>query len=387
MLGEALVVAAVVTGTRSTTVSLICGVLLAALVTDTLARPGRVRADVGVVRAGAVRPVPGPGGGRRAVLRTPGEAVAAVIPSLRIRDAVHRGSTFGVATDGWGWFAAVEAEPFSSLDGRRDAAIPLPPLARLVGAAELPVTAIQVVTTSVPARAGRADAPFAVSYRELAAAASPGATASGATPRAPALDQTVLVVARFSPADAAAAARPRGDGVPGVEKALSAVLGHIAGELSLSGCASRRLDSAGLTIALADSLFPAGVPRDGTWRELRHVWQAGAIALQCWRIGPWPDLDLAALHDQLAVTGSLTVTTAVRLDPRSAHQSDVVGLLRVAAPVADLNEVSRAVNRVVSRAGGRLETLSGRQWAAVYASAPTATGAGVLMVRRDGEAA
>jgi type VII secretion protein EccE len=286
-------------------------------------------------------------------------AIRAFGPRLNVQDALHRGAVVGVADDGDGWFAAIEAAPLRGLDGWRQGDLPLGHLTGLVTTARLPVSAVQVVTTSVPAPAP-GGGPCFDSYRQLLG------------PLAVAAEHCTLVVVRFDLADALAAAAARGGGIAGLHRALSAALGRAGAALSDVGCAFRRLDSAGLAACLADSLFPLGVDIGTADRvaEQWTLWQGGDLALRTWRLTGWPVLGTAGLHDRLAAVGAASIATSVTIS-RGAGGPAVTGLIRVAAPHDALRTVGARVVEVVGGCGGRLEPLDGRHSAAAYAAAPT----------------
>jgi ESX secretion system protein EccE len=292
-------------------------------------------------------------------------ALRAVAPALRLIDANHRGRTIGVAEDGAGWFAAVDLAPVRGLDGYQHADVPVGRLAELLATQHLPVTAIQIVATTVPAPAPGAEtgSPCRRSYLDLLA------------DRPIVAEHSLRAVARMSGGDAVAASAARGGGLIGVQRALAAALGRVAAIVSSSGRAPETLDAGQLGAALLDSLYPAGFdpsPQAGI-EERWQAWQGKSLVHRTWRLRSWPRIPWSELHDRLVFTGVQTVVTSVTLskEPHGAKPTADV-LIRLVMPPSELTAASGRLTLALRGVGVSAEPVDGRHAAAAYASAPTA---------------
>jgi len=346
----------------------LAGTLLAlsiAIAVFAFKRPGRdtvtwaeKRALVKRFAAAKAQPVAGEGDVRMTALR-------AVAPALRLTDATHRGRTIGVAEDGAGWFAAVDLAPGRGLDGNRHTEVAVGRLAELLAAEHLPVTAIQIVATTVPAPAPGAEtgSPCRRSYLSLMA------------DRPMVADHSLRVVVRMSGSDAVAASAARGGGLKGVQLALAAALGRVAATISSSNCTAETLDSGQLGAAMLDSLYPAGfdpsqqVGIDEQWQ----AWKGETLVHRTWRLKAWPRIPLSELHDRLVYTGIQTVVTSLTLrkDPYRPQPGAEL-LIRLVMPPSELAAGSDRLALALRAVSIGAEPFDGRQAAAAYASAPTA---------------
>ncbi|GIH10639.1 type VII secretion protein EccE [Rhizocola hellebori] len=292
-------------------------------------------------------------------------ALKAIAPALRLTDATHRGRTIGVAEDGAGWFAAVDLAPGRGLDGNRHTQVSVAHLAELLVAEHLPVTAIQVVATSVPAPAPGAEtgSPCRRSYLSLIA------------DRPIVADHSLRIVARLSGGDAAAASAARGGGLKGVQRALAATLGNVVATVSAPDCVVETLDAAQLGAALLDSLYPAGFdPRQQTTvDEQWQAWHGKSLVHRTWRLKGWPRIPLSELHDRLVYTGIQTVVTSLTLrkDPYGTQPTADL-LVRLVMPLSELAAGDDRLTLALRAVNLSAEPVDGRQAAAAYASAPTA---------------
>ncbi len=292
-------------------------------------------------------------------------ALLAVAPALRLTDAEHRGRTIGVAEDGSGWFAAVDLAAGRGLDGNRHAEVPVGRLAELLGDEQLPVTAVQIVATTVPAPAPGAEtgSPARRSYLDLLA------------DRPIVAQHSLRVVARLSGGDAVAASAARGGGLKGVQRALAATLGRVVAIISSASCTVETLDAKQLGAALLDALYPAGLdPSAGAGIEEHwHAWEGTTLAHRTWRLKGWPRIPLSDLHDRLVFTGIQTVVTSVTLhkEPNGAQPRAEL-LIRLVMPLAELEAANDRLALALRAVNLAAEPVDGRQAAAAYASAPTA---------------
>jgi hypothetical protein len=292
-------------------------------------------------------------------------ALRAVAPALNLVDANHRGRTIGVAEDGAGWFAAVDLAPGRGLDGNHHADVAVGRLAELLAAEHLPVTAIQIVATTVPAPAPGAEtgSPCRRSYLDLLA------------DRPIAADHSLRAVARMSGGDAIAAAAARGGGMTGIQRGLAAALGRVAATVATPGRAPETLDAGQLGAALMDSLYPAGFDAisraviDEQWQ----AWQGMTLTHRTWRLKTWPRIAVSELHDRLVYLGVQTVVTSMTLHKDPYGKEPTVDLLiRLVMPHSELAAGSDRLTVALRAVGASAEPADGRQAAAAYASAPTA---------------
>ncbi len=295
---------------------------------------------------------------RRRAARAATDPVTALAPGLSIRTVFDRGSRIGVGQDSNGWYAVLEAMQPQTLRGERSGLLPLDRLVRVFSESAVPVSALQVVSHTVPAPTDVLDprAPCRQAYPELVVG------------EAIAAYQVLWVAVRLNPADAAAAAASRGGGLAGVDRALAAAVGRIGKALTTADVPYQVLDAEGLQAALALSVGSA----DNGY-EHWTAWQAGDCAYTCLRLTRWPQQPPAELFARLAAVPARAVSVALVLQPSGARIA-VRGLVRVACQpdalrttVADLTGAARA-------AGARLERVDGEHGPGVYATAPTGGG-------------
>jgi hypothetical protein len=238
-------------------------------------------------------------------------------------------------------------------------------LAELLVNEHLPVTAVQIVATTVPAPAPGAEtgSPSRRSYMELL------------KDRPIVADHSLRVVARISGADAVAASAARGGGLAGVQRALAAALGRVTATISSSKCAVETLDARQLGEAMLYSLYPTGVdPRDETAIvEQWQAWHGKNLVHRTWRLKAWPRIPLSELHDRLVFTGVQTVATSLTIRKDSEGTQPVAELLiRLVMAPAELAASDDRLALALRAVNISAEPVDGRQAAAAYASAPTA---------------
>lgn len=301
----------------------------------------------------------------RAAARATGSPLAALAPGLSVRTVFDRGSRIGVGQDSAGWYAVLEAMVPETLRGDRSGALVLDRLTRIFTETAVPVSALQVVSHTVPAPAGMLDAraPCWQAYTELVEGGPVAAY------------QVLWVAVRLNPADAAAAAASRGGGLAGVDRALAAAVGRIGKALTAADVAYRVLDAEDLLSALTTSCAPEEGDGAAAPEAYEHwtAWQAGNSAYTCLGLSRWPQQSPEALFAALSAVPARAVSVAVILQP-SGERIAVRALVRVVTQREALREAVAELTAVARRAGARLQRVDGEHGLGVYATAPTAGG-------------
>jgi type VII secretion protein EccE len=303
-------------------------------------------------------------------------ALRELSPALSVETAEERDTRIGVGHDGTGWFAVAEIESQSrtGVMGDRVEPLPLGVLAKVLLDEEFPVSAVQVVTQTVPAPApGLApQAPCQLSYRELAGAIT-----------GPVAHQVQWVAVRLDGEDAAEAAAARGGGTQGVHRAIAAALARCSKAIRGGDRTCRTLDADELVDALVRSCGVVGAgnaPGRNRTAEEWERWRGDGLAHAGYWIRDWPAVrpeggellaDLVA-HGGAETSLSLVLRRpAVMPDPDVEQAADLQGVVRVIAEPTALGPACASFVAVAERAGFGLRLLSGEQAPAIYSSAPT----------------
>jgi type VII secretion protein EccE len=305
--------------------------------------------------------------GARALVRLAGAdpraaAMATLRPGLTIRNLLHRGRSIGVGADDEGWFAAVAVAGWPDVSGSRNVRLDLDQMARIVEESTVPISTLQVVSHLTQAPIGLAENPARRSYLELAA------------PSGCPLDQAVWLVVRLDPADAVEAAASRGGGLEGVDRALAAMVSRVEKALAAAGVTAQVLDADGLGDALALACGLDALESRRPDRQLAgerwSTWLAGGTAHACFTVTQWPS---GSSHNLLAALAGVPATAVGLSVALHQHGSEVafLGLVRVAAPPAQLPAAVTRLTATSRRIGLRLRRLDGEQARGVYATAPT----------------
>jgi type VII secretion protein EccE len=281
---------------------------------------------------------------------------APLAPGLSVREVSDRGASFGVGLDGEGWYAAVAVLPGPGPRGSLD--LSLLRLAGLLQPVDLPVTTVQI---------GQ--------HRPAAPAAGPAAGMLAG----PDQDQ-VWVALRLDAGAAPAVAADRGGGLDGVHRALATALRRVVKVLRTAGLDGQALDAHGLATTLVEVTGGTGAaePPVEQWR----VWRVGGTGHVCFQLHGQLGAELVEVAARLGQppVESYTVTVALRAaapPPRvgppgaAGGQPLLTGVLRVAAPVAVLDQALARAAELGAWAGMRLRRLDGEHGPAVYAAAPT----------------
>ncbi|GAA4897542.1 type VII secretion protein EccE [Stackebrandtia albiflava] len=302
-----------------------------------------------------------------------GNVLAGLAPGLDMRDVTERGTRYGVAFDGAGWFTVVALDhsdataPVGLESGMLRALS-----SALLGADRGPAT-IQVVTHMVPAPSAEvdADAACARSYAELL----------GDDPVV-SHHMTWLAV-RLDGRDAASVAAARGGGSEGARRAVVASTRRLTRYLTDNGVDHRVLPSDSLRLALAHSVSGETVSAALHRRafEERRAWRVGALAHVVFGVeGRITDVDrLRRLWMSMAMLSTSFSAVSVVFRPLRNHGPAASGvrlqtMLRVAYD-AGLNESpADELVRAAAECGVHVWRHDGEHAAATYASAPTGGG-------------
>lgn len=294
-------------------------------------------------------------------------------PALQIETAEERGTRVGVGYDGTGWYAVAEIEAGAQAGVIGDPVEPLElgVLARVLLDEEFPVSAVQLVSQTVPAPASAlpAQAPCQQSYRELV----------GSLPAGAAAHQLHWVAVRLDSDEAAAAAEARGGGTEGVHRAITAALQRCAKAVKGNDRTGRILDGDELVDALVRSCGVLGAgnnPGRQRTAEEWERWRGDGLAHAGFWIKEWPTVgaDNGDLLARLVAYGPAesSLSLVLRRPRVQAEQMvDMQGVVRVIAEPAALPAATSAFVAGARQAGFQLRLLSGEQAPAVYASAPT----------------
>lgn len=297
-------------------------------------------------------------------------------PALTIDAAEERGVPMGVGYDGTGWFAAAEIEIGSDgVFSDVGEALPLGVLARTLLEEEFPVSAVQLVTHTVPAPTIALDgrSPCQQSYRELIAAAGNTAVAH----------QVQWLAVRLDADDAADVAAERGGGAAGIHKAMASAINRCAKVINSRNRSCRTLDRDELMDALVRSCGVMGAGAQPGHRRTNEEWQSwrgdGLVHTGFW-VHRWPDAraETPELLNQLiaacGVESSLSVLLrrpSLLADQETESAVDLAGIVRLIAEPALLGPAGSAFQQAAGMAGFGLRSLGGEQAPAVFATAPT----------------
>jgi type VII secretion protein EccE len=275
----------------------------------------------------------------------------------------------GIGADDHGWFAAVEVVP----PGTAAVAVPLDRLAALLVDGSVPVSAVQVVTWSVPAPHYLMPGQSACveSYRQLSV------DLFATVP--PALTGRTWVALRLDDGDAV----ERTDGTDAsARKVLDVALRRLGRSLTTAGTGHQVLDPARLTAAVATCV---GLGR-GTEQPVEEwdAWTAGGLAHAAFEVVRWPATVAAETLRELCQVPAAQVVTAIELRrdgsgesraDRAAREAGagfaIRAVLRVGAVPARLADAARQLTARAGQAGMRLRRLDGEQAPAGYFCAPT----------------
>jgi type VII secretion protein EccE len=291
-----------------------------------------------------------------------------VVENVSVADGAH----VGVARDDAGWYAVAAVTPNAPMRDDPDA-LPLDALAAALAEADQPGAVLQVVTQTVPAPSIEMHPSSAAgqSYRQLL-------SRFGTVP-VPA-DRTTWIAVRLDARSLAEAVTDDGADVDAAPAVVAALVRRVAKSLRRVGISHRLLDADELLGVLlrscdleptAQSAEPVQ-PREG-WSE----WHSARLAHRSFWIRDWPPVgQAAALLDWLSTAPSaMTSVSLIMASDEDSRMVDLRGLVRVAAPERELDQVCQAIVRGAQQARAGLFPLDGEQGPAVYASAPTGGGA------------
>lgn len=299
------------------------------------------------------------------------DALRVLAPGLSVEDVkTTTGSRVGVARDAAGWFAVAEV---AKAPGDGPTEVPVDTLAETLIDVDQPGAVLQVVVQTVPAPSvdTHPSSPAGYSYRHL--------IGSFGGLQIPA-DQTTWIAVRL---DARLLAEAMGQDWAGLNEvpALTAALARrVARSLNRHRLGFRLLDAEALVHALARSCDleqPADVTEPVRPREEWTQWHSARLTHRTYWLRSWPEVDrIGALLRGLSSVPAAMSTIALILvpEPRTGLL-DMRGLVRVAAPPADLTQVTQLATTGARQAGADLFPVEGEQGPAVYASAPTGGGA------------
>jgi type VII secretion protein EccE len=302
-------------------------------------------------------------------------ALRELSPALSVTTAEERGGRIGVGHDGLGWFATAEVRGHTGVIEGGAEPLALGALARTLLEDEFPVSAIQVVTHTVPAPASMlaAEAPCQTSYRELLGAVGGGSV----------VHQAQWVTVRLDGEDAADAAELRGGGTVGVHRAMAAALARVTTAVAGVDRDARALDADELLDALVRSCGVIGAGNNSGGPRTAEEWERwrgdGLTHVAYW-IRDWPSVHaeqgglLADLVADCGVETSLSVLLRKPLlaaDQETESAVDLQCVVRVMSEPEALRWACGGFVQAAERIGFGLRLLSGEQAPAVYASAPT----------------
>jgi len=283
----------------------------------------------------------------------------------------------GIGADDHGWFAAAEVVPPPTAA----TPVPLDRLTALLVDGSVPVSAVQVVTWSVPAPhyLVPAQAASVESYRQLSV------DLFGAVP--PASTSRTWVALRLDDDDAV----ERTDGTDAsARRVLDVALRRLGRSLTTAGTGHRVLDPGLLTAAVATCV---GLDRGADQpAEAWDAWTAGGLAHAAVAVVRWPGTASAETVRELCQVPAAQVVAAIELRraeaggsraARAAREAGAGGsrgagagfavraVLRVGTAPGRLADAVAQVTARAERAGLRLRRLDGEQAPAGYFCAPT----------------
>ncbi len=297
-------------------------------------------------------------------------------PALIIEAAEERGVPMGIGHDGSGWFAAAEIEVGSGgAFGDVVEPLSLGVLARTLLEEEFPVSAVQLVTHTVPAPTVALDgrSPCQQSYRELVGAGGDSAVAH----------QVQWLAVRLDDDEAADVAAERGGGTAGIHKAMASALTRCIKVTNSRNRSCRPLDRDELTDALVRSCGVMGTGAQPGSRRTGEEWQrwrGDGLAHAVYWVFRWPEIQANGpnLMNQLiaccGVENSLSIVIrrpTLTADQEGETAVDLAGIVRLIAEPALLGPAGDAFERAADTAGFGLRLLGGEQAPAVFATAPT----------------
>ncbi|WP_281369119.1 type VII secretion protein EccE [Phytohabitans rumicis] len=300
-------------------------------------------------------------------------ALRRLAPGLTVENvSVADGAHVGVARDDAGWYAVAAVTPSAPM--RDDPGlIPLDALAGALAEADQPGAVLQVVTQTVPAPSIDMHPSSAAgqSYRQLLAR-------FGTVP-VPA-DRTIWIAVRLDARTLAEAVADRDADLDTAPAVVAALVRRVAKSLRRVGVTHRLLDADELLDVLLRStdLEPTTESAEPVQpRESWSEWHSSRLAHRSYWIRDWPPVEqAAALLDWLSTAPAAMTSLALIMAPdEDTRMIDLRGLIRVAAPAEELNQVCQAIKRGAQQARAGLFPLDGEQGPAVYASAPTGGGA------------
>ncbi|SBW21696.1 Otogelin [Candidatus Protofrankia californiensis] len=307
-------------------------------------------------------------------------ALSVLAPGLTVEDIpAADGTRVGVAQDDAGWFAVAARSTGAAMCDDPGERLPLEVLATALADANQPGAVLQVVRHTVPAPGldTHPASPADQSYRQLLAEFGAAPVPLDAIP----LDAVTWIAVRLDRRALAEAGADIGtdrDAAP-APAVVAALLRGAAKSLRRVGIPCQVLDAAGLVDALArscdlDLTAPGSAP--AARREKWTTWHSARLAHRCFWIRSWPPVEeAAALLDRLAATpAAVTNVTMIMVPDNDNDLIDLRGLVRVAAPAADLDRICQTITDLAVQAHAELFPLDGEQAPAVYASAPTGGG-------------
>lgn len=303
-------------------------------------------------------------------------ALRELSPALSVDAAEERGGRMGVGYDGSGWFAVAEIEVGTSgVFGDSGEPLPLGVLAKALLEEEFPVSALQLVTHTVPAPtvALTGQAPCQQSYRELVGQTGDGGVAH----------QVQWIAVRLDGDEAADVAEERGGGATGIHRAMAAALTRCAKVINTRERTCRTLDSDELVDALVRSCGVMGAGATPGARRTSEEWQRwrgdGLAHVGYW-VKDWPEVrgDQAGMLNTLVASCGVESSLSLMLrrptlasDQETEAAVDLAGVVRVIAEPELLGPASQAFQQAAGSAGFQLKLLSGEQAPAVFTTAPT----------------
>jgi type VII secretion protein EccE len=193
-------------------------------------------------------------------------------------------------------------------------------------------------------------------------------------------DRTIWVAVRLDARTLAEAVADGGADLDAAPAVVAALVRRVAKSLRRVGVTHRLLDADELLDVLLRScdLAPTTQSAEPVQpREDWSEWHSSRLVHRSFWIRDWPPVDQAgALLDWLSTAPSAMTSLALILSlDDDSGMFDLRGLVRVAAPAGDLDQVCQAIKRGAQQAKAGLFPLDGEQGPAVYASAPTGGGA------------
>jgi ESX secretion system protein EccE len=299
-------------------------------------------------------------------------ALRSLAPGLALRDVtMSDGARVGVARDDAGWFAAVALTPSARVDGEA-APVPVDTLAGVLADSGRPGTVLQLLTHTVPApgRDLHVTAPAAASYRQLTGPYGPIPL--------PAHRESTVVARVDARMLAEELLNAGADADVDAASALVAGLGRrVARSLRRAGVACRALDADELLRALVRSCDVEAGDQPVSGREEWTEWHSAALAHRTFWLQTWPPADqVGSLLDWAAGLPADQTNVSLLLAPAGTDDLSARVLIRVAAPLDALAEISRQLTEGAARFGAQVFALDGEHGQGVYATAPTGGGAG-----------